>query len=97
MFPYDQSATKNACWYFAGKREPVPNVTPVGEPMPVFTTAPRPSGEYSGHLPVPLRQPYSPPLTARLTRIGRYHGVPVSHSMSLSYVNSSPSVLKSMS
>ena len=40
---------------------------------------------------------YSPPLTARLTRMGLYHGVPVSHSMSLSYVNSSPSGLKSMS
>jgi hypothetical protein len=32
-----------------------------------------------------------------LGSVGRYHGVPQSHSMSLSNVNSSPSLLKSKS
>jgi len=35
-----------------------------------------------GHLPAPDRQPMSLPLVATETRVGRYHGVPASHSMS---------------
>ena len=35
---------KSAFWYLAGNLAPVPKVTPVGEPMPTLTTAPRLSG-----------------------------------------------------
>ena len=55
------------------------------------------SGKQAGQLPEPDRQPSSAPLVAWLTRVGRYHGVPKSHSMSESYTNSSPSALNARS
>ena len=43
---------------------------------------------------MPLRQPNSLPLVACTARVGRYQGMPMSHSMSASYANRSPSALK---
>ena len=41
-------------------------------------------GSTPGYLPAPFRQPNSLPLVTRQTRVGRYHGVLMSHSMSAS-------------
>jgi len=64
--------------------ESVPNFIPVGQPTPMSATAGSESGKYAGHFALPSRKPYSPPGTTWRMRVGRYHGRPRSHSMSLS-------------
>ena len=74
----------------AGNCRPCDASTPVGDAGPTSTAAGSESGLHSGHTPLPERQPWSTPLASSLTRVGRYHGRPMSHSMSLSKVYARP-------
>ena len=62
----------------------MPEITPVGLPGPTSTTDPIVSGKYFLHFLDVALQPLSPPDTPWLIRVGRYQGVPMSHSISAS-------------
>ncbi len=83
--------------YLAGNLALLAKSILVGDPCPMLMTGGRLSGQAVDHLLLPVRQPNSLPLVAWQMRVGRYQGVPMSHSMSASYTNKSPVSLKAMS
>src|SRR5690606_25220912 len=97
MMPKLQSEANNACLYFSGNFEFFPCTRLVGEPCPMLITGGRLSGYDGDYWLLPVRHPSSLTIVTWQMRVGRYQGMPKSHSMSESYVNSSPSSLKAIS
>src|SRR6185437_16340521 len=92
-----QSNVNKPLRYFSGKRVPLPLMTLVGDPGPIFNMEGKLSGYAGGHLPLFSLYPKSLPLVTWQIRVGLYQGNPISNSISESKVNSSPSSLKAIS
>src|SRR5690242_15571188 len=95
--PKLQSKAKSEFRYLAGNLALPAYRRFVGEPWPMLSVAGRLSGKDGDHLLLPVLHPNSLPLVTWQIRVGLYHGIPMSYSISESYANKSPASLKAMS